>query len=172
MIFLTVGTQFPFDRLVKAVDDCIGCGVITEPVFAQTGRGNYKPAHMDFAETLARDQYAERFRQASAVIAHAGIGTIVMALDAHKPLLVMPRLKRFGEIVNDHQVATAQRFAELGHVLSAADESQVEPMLVRLFTFAPVRRVPDVEALVSRVGSFLNDLQVSRNNLTAGHTRR
>jgi len=113
MIFLTVGTQFPFDRLVRAVDDIIEEGLISEALFAQIGESSYKPRNFESVACLEKGIYDDYVKQASSIIGHAGMGTINMALYNHKPLLVMPRLKRYNEVVNDHQLAVARRISFL-----------------------------------------------------------
>jgi UDP-N-acetylglucosamine transferase subunit ALG13 len=155
VIFVTVGTQFPFDRLIRAVDEAAGKGLLWEETFAQVGVGGYRPGNMKWAEELPREEYARRMKDASAVIGHAGMGTIATALDAGKPLLVMARLERYGEIVNDHQAATAGKFAELGHVIAAANESEIEAKLAGLREFRPKARRTNAEGVVARVARFL-----------------
>ena len=155
MIFVTVGTVVPFDRLVRAVDEAAGAGIIDEEMFAQVGRGGYRPKHMPWSEALERDVFGEYMARADRLIAHAGTGTIFEALEAGKPLLVMPRLRRYGEIVNDHQVGTARRFGELGHVLVAEDEGEIAGKVGELGTFVPRAREVDGRAVVERVRGFL-----------------
>ena len=96
MIFLTVGTQFPFDRLVKAVDDVFDDGLIDEEIFAQIGESSYKPRNFECVNTLDKRRFDRLIQETSGIISHAGVGTITMALDNEKPLLVMPRLARHG----------------------------------------------------------------------------
>lgn len=155
MIFLTVGTQFPFDRLVRAVDEAVGAGVLAGPVVAQIARGRYEPRHLQSSAMLSRDGFHRQVRQAEAIVGHAGIGTILAALEADKPLLVMPRLRRFGEHVNDHQVDTARTFEAVGHVLAAYAASQVAERLADLRTFRPKPRRPRSEPVVRRLADFL-----------------
>jgi len=163
VIFLTVGTQFPFDRLVRAVDEALGRSAFGDEVFAQVGQRGYRPQHMEWVETLEQEAFRERVAEARALIGHAGVGTIFTAVEAGKPLLVMPRLRRYGEIVNDHQVATARKFAEAGHVLAAYDEGEVLQKLVELRTFVPTRRRASPEKVVARVRSFLEELARRRD---------
>lgn len=158
MIFLTVGTQFPFDRLVRAVDEALEQSALEDEVFAQVGLRGYRPEHMEWVETLEQEAFGERVAEARALIGHAGVGTILTALEGRKPLLVMPRLRRYGEIVNDHQVATARKFAEAGHVLAAYDEGEVLQKLVALRTFVPTPRRANPEQVVARVRLFLESL--------------
>lgn len=151
MIFVTVGTQFPFDRLVRAVDDAVADGSISAEVFAQVGKDGYRPKHMKWAEELDKEQYSQLVSRADALIGHAGTGTIVVALEAGKPLLVMPRLSRLGEIVNDHQVGTAHRFGEMGHVLVAETELELPQRLKELQAFVPQPRSAHPERIVTRM---------------------
>ena len=48
------------------------------------------------------------------IISHAGMGTIITSLLKEKPLLIMPRLAKYNEHRNDHQLATANRFKKKG----------------------------------------------------------
>lgn len=155
MIFLTVGTQFPFDRLVRAVDDLAGRGSIGQEVFGQIGEGGYQPVHFNSVPRLDKVQFDRCLQSASALIGHAGTGTVTLALDRQKPLLVMPRLQRYGEVVNDHQLAFARRFASLGLILMALDSTELAARVQCLMAFSPgVRRV-DPTAVSERVASFL-----------------
>ena len=159
MIFLTVGTQFPFDRLVKSVDQAFDGKLINEEIFAQIGETSYKPLNFESVVSLEKNVFDKRLREASSVIGHAGMGTITMALKNHKPLLVMPRLKRYREHVNDHQVATARKFEELGHILAVYDAKDLPNGIRKLKNFVPRERKANPEAVADRIRLFLNSLQ-------------
>jgi UDP-N-acetylglucosamine transferase subunit ALG13 len=116
VIFLTVGTQLPFDRLVRAVDAWAGAragsGQGGAEVFGQIadpGPAGYRPRHFEWVADLDPLAFEARFRAAGHIVAHAGMGTIIGALGAGKPLLVMPRRAHLGEQRNDHQFATVRR---------------------------------------------------------------
>jgi len=162
MIFLTVGTQFPFDRLVRAVDDCCGALELNEEVFAQIGDSTYAPRHFEAASSLDKETFDRHVQEASAVIGHAGMGTITMALDHGKPLLAMPRLKKYGEVVNDHQVALAEEFEALGHILVAHDADELARKLTQLKSFTPKRRAASVDAVAERVRCFVQSVERNR----------
>jgi len=161
MIFLTVGTQFSFDRLVIAIDRIIDDGLISEPVFAQIGESSYKPRNIESTASLEKSVFDKYAEQASAIIGHAGMGTITTALHNHKPLLVMPRRKKDGEVVNDHQVAIARKFEELGHILVAYDTDELPERIRQLETFVPKERKANPETVAERIRRFLDDLRVS-----------
>ncbi len=159
MIFLTVGTQFPFDRLVKSMDQAFDGRLINEEIFAQIGESSYKPLNFESVVSLEKNVFDKRLREASNVISHAGMGTITMALKHHKPLLVMPRLKRYREHVNDHQVATARKFEELGHILAVYDAKDLPNGIRKLKNFVPRERKANPKAVADRIHRFLNSLQ-------------
>lgn len=133
MIFLTVGTQLPFDRLVRAVDvwatDRHGdiFGQIAEP-----GPVGHVPRNFDWVPHLDPEAFWQRFAAADLIVAHAGMGSLISALVAPKPILILPRRAELGEQRNDHQLATARRFADHSGVTACMDETEVGPALDRL----------------------------------------
>jgi len=158
MIFLTVGTQFPFDRLVKAIDKAAGTNGFDEQIVAQVGESSYSPENFDAAPTLEKAVFDQHFNDADSIISHAGMGTITMALDHRKPLLVMPRLKKYGEVVNDHQLAIAKKFEQLGYLLVAYDAEEVPVKMKQLKSFVPQERQPCPDIVAARISTFLNQL--------------
>jgi UDP-N-acetylglucosamine transferase subunit ALG13 len=162
MIFLTVGTQFPFDRLVRAIDEAVGQNGFEETVFAQIGDSSYRPLNIEVVSSLEKKAFDNYILKASGIISHAGMGTIMMALENHKPLLVMPRLKKYGEAVNDHQVAMARKFEELGHILVAYTESEITEKIKKLKSFVPQPRKNQTTAVVDRIDKFLDELQKAK----------
>ena len=159
MIFLSVGIQFPFDRLVKAVDDAFNEGLVDEGVFAQIGETSYKPHNFGSVASLEKNLFDKYLKESSSIISHAGMGTIAMALDNEKPLLVMPRLKKYGEVVNDHQAAIARKFSELGHILAVYDVKELPDGIRKLKNFVPKERKANPKAVADRIRRFLNSLQ-------------
>lgn len=158
MIFLTVGTQFPFDRLVKTVDEAIGLIPFHEEIFGQIGDSSYQPRNFEAVASLEKHQFDERIRQASGIISHAGVGSIMVAFDNVKPLLVMPRFRRYGEAVNDHQVDIARKFEQLGYLLAAYRVEELLEKMNALESFVPRKRETNAEAVLEQISKFLNAL--------------
>jgi UDP-N-acetylglucosamine transferase subunit ALG13 len=134
MIFATVGTQGNFDRLIRTVDEWAGERARTD-VFAQIGPSNFVPKHIRARQFIDPAEFKRRVESASVVIAHAGMGSIITALELGKPIVVMPRLARLGEHRNDHQVATAKRFAEQGRIMVAFNDRELADKLDKLQNF-------------------------------------
>jgi UDP-N-acetylglucosamine transferase subunit ALG13 len=159
MIFLTLGTYpLPFDRLVSIVDEIVKRKVIEDEIFAQIGYSTYIPKHMKYEKLMEKERFDSVLSSASALIGHAGMGSISMALNCRKSLLVMPRLKQYGEHVNDHQVSTARKFEELGHILAAYDEKELVEKIKLLKTFVPKPRIPNRQGVIDRISRFLESL--------------
>ena len=124
MILVTVGTDKPFDRMMKVVDRW-AAERGRQDVFAQIGEGGWEPRHIPFVNFFEPVEFKQRFAAANLIIGHAGMGTILSALLHGKPILVMPKLARLGEHRNEHQTATAKRMMELGNVNVAFDEAEM-----------------------------------------------
>lgn len=139
MIFVTVGTDGPFDRLVGTVDQWAARTGYAD-VFAQIGTSTMRPGFIRFTHYLEPTEFTRCFASASLVVSHAGMGTILTALQHQKPLLVMPRRAALGEQRNDHQLATARRLQALGKVTVAFDEAELVALLGS--GAAPVTRDP------------------------------
>jgi UDP-N-acetylglucosamine transferase subunit ALG13 len=110
MIFVTVGTALPFNRLVAAADAL----ATREPVLVQCGVSSVRLRYAERVPFLPFDEVARLMREARVVVAHAGAGSVVTALLEKRCPIVVPRRHALGEAVDDHQVAFAERLAQLG----------------------------------------------------------
>jgi UDP-N-acetylglucosamine transferase subunit ALG13 len=133
MIFATVGTQLPFDRMIGAIDKWQSFQKDTQ-CFAQVGAKGQAPEALRFAATLTPAQFAKHIAECKVVVSHAGMGTILSALGAGKPIIVMPRLARYGEHRNDHQLATVANLRGRPGIHVARDEVELFDHLDRLAT--------------------------------------
>ena len=114
----------PFDRMVRAVDKWAGRRGRLD-VFAQIGETDWRPEHIEWVKFLDQPQFMEKVNSATAIVGHAGTGSILNALELGKPILVMPRRAELMETRNDHQVATAERFSVFKQVLVASGPEEL-----------------------------------------------
>ena len=131
----------PFDRLIRIMDQWAA----EHPhiaFYAQIGPNAWKPRHIAWTEFLEPEEYREHVEAATTVVAHAGIGSIITALELGKPILIMPRHGELGETRNDHQVATACRFERLEGVKVAYTESQLLTRLAQARLLDSCDRIP------------------------------
>ena len=112
MIFATVGTQLPFDRLIRALDTWAAVNSHVE-IFAQIGRGEYEPENLSWTRDMHPMDFRSRVADCDVIVAHAGMGSIISGIELGKRVIVMPRLARLGEHRNEHQLATVARLEHL-----------------------------------------------------------
>ena len=114
MIFVTLGSQkFQFNRLLKALDEQVAEGKIRDEIFAQIGASDYKPQNFKYKDFLNRDEFAEWQGKSDIEITHGGTGAIIGAVKKGKKVIAVPRLKKYGEHVDDHQLQLIGQFREL-----------------------------------------------------------
>jgi UDP-N-acetylglucosamine transferase subunit ALG13 len=157
LIFVTVGTQLPFERLVRVVDAWAGRSG-RKDVVAQIGPSEFLPANINYQSFVSPVEFAQHLADAELIISHAGMGTILSAMRHGKPILVMPRQAQFNEQRNDHQLATARRFKELGRIMVAMDERELALKLDELKDLQASPRIGPfaTEQLLARVRDFIN----------------
>ena len=119
MIFVTIGSQkFQFNRLLQMVDNLN----TEEEIFAQTGYSDYKPKNYKFKDFLSRDEYKAFIANSDIVITHAGTGAVIGAVKQGKKVIAVPRLSKYGEHVDDHQVELVKQFSDLDLIEVCLDD--------------------------------------------------
>jgi UDP-N-acetylglucosamine transferase subunit ALG13 len=117
MIFVTVGTHNKgFDRLVRAMDEL--ARDLDEPVIIQRGSSQWLPQHAQSFEFASSEQIAAYVQQCRVMVCHAAAGSAMQAIAADKPLVLVPRLRRFAEHIDDHQLDIATALDALGRAVS------------------------------------------------------
>ena len=135
MIFLTIGTHEPFDRLIRAVDDWCASRGTGAQVFGQITEpkpGAWRPQHFDWVARLAPQEFEHRFAASRLIVAHAGMGSILTALRHAKPIVIMPRRGHLHETRNDHQFTTVRMLGSRPGIHVAEDETHLGPVLDRV----------------------------------------
>lgn len=129
MIFVAVGTQFPFDRLVSCVDEWAAKD--NTPVHAQIASGEYLPQHASYDRFMTTAAFNEKLEAAELIISHAGMGNIITALENNKPIIVMNRQHKLGEHRNDHQADGLEWMGKLSGVYTASTTDEMRRLLDR-----------------------------------------
>ncbi|MDU4074082.1 PssE/Cps14G family polysaccharide biosynthesis glycosyltransferase [Clostridium perfringens] len=156
MIFITLGSQkFQFNRLLKKIDNLIEIGVIQEEVFAQIGYSNYKPKNYSYNEFMDRDKFAKMMKKSDIVITHGGTGAIITAVKAGKKVIAVPRLKRYGEHVDDHQVQLLKEFYEMGFIAACYDLDNFEKIYSDLDNMIFKSYVSNTKTILDSIREFI-----------------
>jgi exopolysaccharide biosynthesis glucuronosyltransferase PssE len=150
VILVTIGTSDPFDRLLAAVAR-LPRG---EQVVAQCGTSTVRPGNARCVGFLAYDELAELVTAARVVVMHAGAGSVLTALAAGRRPIVVPRLARYGEAVDDHQVEFGRALAAAGLVTMVEDPDDL-PGAVETAPAAAAHRAGDGR-LARELGTYLH----------------
>lgn len=153
MIFVTVGTQDKeFRRLFEEVERLIKCGKINEPVVAQIGNTKFstdlESSKMHLIEFTTPREVDALIENASFIITHGGVATIIEGLNCGKKIIAVPRLRMYKEHVNDHQLQIIENFSESGFIIGVHGVEELESALERVDGFVVKRYVSNNERFV------------------------
>ena len=122
MIFVCIGSRdYQFNRLLKALDELVESGEVTEEIFAQIGQSQYVPGHYAWARYLDADTFRQYQKDADLIISHAGTGALIGALKLGKSVIAVPRYAKFGEHIDDHQHQIADVLSGAGYLYQVKD---------------------------------------------------
>jgi UDP-N-acetylglucosamine transferase subunit ALG13 len=152
VILVTVGTQLPFDRLIRAVDELTpGLG---QRVIAQTNDGAYRPLNLEAHSFFGPDKFATLAHECSVIVSHAGIGSVLTARRHGKPIILMPRRADLGEHRNDHQLATCAALAGKPGIHIAETPEELAALFSQ--TLAPAADTgPHRERLIGSIRDYI-----------------
>jgi UDP-N-acetylglucosamine transferase subunit ALG13 len=152
VIFVTVGTnEAAFDRLLEAVAALPQGDEIVVQYGSSAVRPDNAARSLDF---LLLDDLVEEMRAARVVVTHAGIGSIMTALACGKRPVVVPRLARYREAVDDHQLPVARRLEAAGLVTVVEDPAELADAIARAGEAIEVSLGAD-ERLVGELREFI-----------------
>lgn len=155
MIFVSVGTQLGFDRLIKYID----AWSLVNPtvrIFAQIGAGGYCPSNFKYKRWLQPSEYDLMVQESSILVSHAGMGSIITAIDNKKSIIILPRKHILGEHRNDHQFATAEKFSNRLGIYVARNETELFSFLDNQSSLLPPDDVTAVSSqLIKKLEEFI-----------------
>lgn len=143
MILLTVGTltAYNFDRLIKKMDDI--AEKIDEDVIMQIGSTSYKPKNAEYCNFTSIENMDSLYNDARIVVCHAGVGSLLNALDYGKPIVAVPRREKYNEHFDDHQIEIAEKFEQEGLIKVVWGIENLESAIQDVSTFQATKRATD-----------------------------
>ncbi len=162
MIFSTVGSELPFNRLTEAVDKYAQANsdVVISAQVGRIGPGDYSPQYIQFKQLLTPGEYAEYVDRAIVIVAHAGMGSIISAITQKKPVVILPRRGHLQETRNDHQFSTAKQFESREGIFVAWEECELPARMEEALHFSQSGSMNGVsdfanQDLLKKLESFL-----------------
>ena len=127
MIFVSLGTNDKsFRRLLDKIDKEISLGNIKDKVIVQSGYTKYESKNMDIIDLMSMEDFNKNIGDCDILITHGGVGTILDGLKLGKKIIAFPRLSKYQEHVNDHQVEIVNEFYECGYILTGEIDNLVK----------------------------------------------
>lgn len=158
MIFVTLGSQkFQFNRLLKELDKLIEEKKINEEVFAQIGYSDYEPQHFEYKDFVDRDEFKEIMDKCDIVIAHGGTGAIITAVKKDKKVIAIPRLAKYGEHVDNHQIQLVDEFKELNLIYPVYDEKELGKAIEEIRNMQFEKYVSNTETIIDDIERFISE---------------
>ena len=150
MILVMLGTQNnSFHRLLEKIDQLVEDGKISGEVIVQAGYTKYESQNMKIIDFVSNDEIENLEQQADYII--------INSIEKGKKVIAIPRLKKYGEHVNDHQLDIVESFDKLGYIIGITDVSQLEGALQRVKEFRPKKYIQNTGNIISIVQNFIDN---------------
>ncbi|MDQ0215306.1 UDP-N-acetylglucosamine transferase subunit ALG13 [Oikeobacillus pervagus] len=158
MIFVVLGThELSFQRLLHLIEDEIKDKRITTEVIVQSGHTKYESSLMKLIPFMTYGEMEEFYRQADLIITHGGTGSITMGVKMHKKVIAVPRLNKYGEHNDDHQLEIVRQFTNAGHILSWNEGEDFSCVLQQIEDFQPVPFISGRSKILTIIEDFISN---------------
>lgn len=158
MIFVTLGSQkFQFNRLLQALDDLAENNVLKEKIFAQIGYSDYVPEHYEYKKFLSREEFIKYEETADYIITHGGTGAIIGAVKKGKRVIAVPRLAKYGEHVDDHQLQLISQFADMKLITPCYEMERLTDAYLEAKNMQILEYKSNTNNYIEDIDKFLNE---------------
>lgn len=158
MILVILGTQNkPFNRLLEKIDEGIINGDIKDEIIVQAGTTKYKSDNMKIFDFVPMNEFDNLIDKASIIITHGGVGTILSSIRKGKKVIAVPRLNKYKEHVNDHQIQIVNEFSKLGYILGCVDLDNLFELINNIDSFNPTSYKAGNDKMLNIIESFIGE---------------
>ena len=158
MILVLLGTQNnSFHRLLQEVQKNIDNGNIKEEVVTQKGYTKFESKDMKLYDKIPTDEIKKLIDKADIVITHGGVGSIITSITKEKKVIAVPRLKKYKEHINDHQLDIVNSFDEMGYIIGISKVEELGEALERIKDFKPKKYIQNTGNILKIVEDFIDN---------------
>lgn len=158
MILVLLGTQNnSFKRLLEEVQKNIDNGNIKEKVIVQKGFTKFESKDMEMYKELPSEKINKLIEQANIVITHGGVGSIISSITRGKKVIAVPRLKKYKEHVNDHQLDIINSFNDNGYIIGIHCVEELGEALTKIKSFVPKKYIQNTGKVINIVENFIDN---------------
>lgn len=158
MILITLGTQDKeFKRLLDIVEQEIEKGNIKDKVVVQAGHTKYESDNMEIFDLIDREKFSNLIEECDILITHGGVGSIITGLQKNKKVIVSPRLAKYNEHINDHQMQITENFSKKGYILPLYENDDLGKVLKKVEKFKPNKFKSNTKNMIKIVSEFIDN---------------
>ena len=153
MILITLGTQDKkFYRLLDSVQKLIDNKTINEKVIVQAGvSDDYVSKDMEIFDLIPMEKFEDLIKSCDLLITHGGVGSIITGLKHNKKVIACPRLEKYGEHINDHQLQIIDNFTKSGFILGYNENDDLAKILKNVKKFKPKKYTSNVNSFIKKI---------------------
>ena len=158
MILVLLGTQNnSFYRLLDEIEECIKNKIITEEVIVQAGHTAYSSNNMKILDFISSSELDILLAKSSYVITHGGVGSIISSINKNKKVIAVPRLSKYNEHVNDHQIQIVGNFNKNGYIVGIDDVTSLPTAINKINTFIPKEYKSNTNQIIDIIDNFIKN---------------
>lgn len=158
MIFVSLGTQDKsFTRLVEKIEELKKSGKIKEEVVVQLGSTPYKSEYIKCIDFMSMEEFDKYLQNCRYLITHGGVGTILTALKYNKKVIAVPRLSKYNEHVNDHQLELIEAFSLDNYILGCKTLDDLEENINKISKFIPKKYKSNQDNFIELIKRLIED---------------
>jgi len=159
MILVLLGTfQIEFPRPLIVIEQLMQEGKLREEVIVQNGFTNFTSSLLDLRPFMSAEELDKLYQEARIIITHAGTGSLMKGIKMGKKVISIPRLKKYGEHIDDHQLEIHTEFKKLRYTYPWNEEDSLEQVLIDVENFHPTQYVSHKEDMVQYLKSYIDSL--------------
>ena len=158
MIFVTLGTQDKsFKRLLEDIDNVVKKHNIKDKIIVQAGYTKYDSKNMQIFDLLDKDEFDNYIKKCDLLITHGGVGSILTGLKNNKKVIACPRLAKYNEHMNDHQLQIINKFTKSGYILSYNEGDDLYRVINDSKKFKPKKYLSNTDNMIKIIEDYINN---------------
>lgn len=158
MILVLLGTQDrQFNRLINEVVNLKKKGIIKDRIIIQKGVSIFEDKKIESFDFAPKEKIEELIDNAKLIITHAGVGTIIDCLNKDKKVIVVPRLKKYSEHTNDHQLQITKEFADKNYIIPVYEINKLRQAIEKAKSFKPEKYESNTNNFIQMIKEFIEE---------------
>lgn len=155
MIFVTVGTfNMQFERLLNEIESLN----LEDEVIIQSGYNEFTSNKYIVKKFMEKDEFKNNLIKADIVICHGGVGSILEALSLDKKIIAIPRLSKYNEHVDDHQIEIINKFTKDKYILSSTNEKEISILIDKIKEFNPYKYYSLRDNFIAQLSKYIDNI--------------